>query len=103
MKGIRAPVEDVGDFRHGAGRAVGQPFARHPGAVAQRVEPRVVDGRARRRFSTITGTFARRTTGKHGGRQRVGGDVQENQVHVGLAEAVPGLGGLLRRVDQTRG
>ena len=38
-------LEDVGDLRHRTGRAMGQPFAGHRGAIAQPVEGCVVDRR----------------------------------------------------------
>ena len=57
-------VEDVGDFRHRAGRAVGQPLAGHPRAIAQPVErARNRSPAAGERLRMITGTLARRTTG----------------------------------------
>ena len=46
-KGNSAAVENIGDFRHGASLAVGQPFAGHLRAVAQAIEPVIVNGRGR--------------------------------------------------------
>ncbi len=97
----RAP-EDVGDLRHRAGLAVGQPLAGHAGAVAEGVEPRVVDGGARREVEDDDRHPGPAHHGEHGGRERVGGDVEEDEVHVLLAEAVPGHRCLLRRVDEAQ-
>ena len=46
-----AAVEDVGDFRHRTSLTVGQPFSGHFRAVAQAIEPVIVNGRGRERDS----------------------------------------------------
>ena len=83
--------EDVGDLRDGTGRAVGQPLAGHPRAVAHAVERRVVD-RGRGLQVEDDDRHPRALHHRQDGRgERVGGDVEEDEVDVVLPEAVAGL------------
>jgi len=93
-------VEDVGNLRHRAGRAMGEPFAGHLRAVAELVEPRVINRRLGREVEDDDRHLRAPHNRQHGGRQRVGGDVQENQVHIRLPELVPRRERLLWRVHE---
>ena len=94
------PVEDAGDLRHGTGGAVGQPLAGHPGPVAQAIERRVIDGRARLQVQEDHRDPGPPHHRQHRRRQGIRGHVQEDEVDVRLAKRMPGVEGLLGRVDQ---
>ena len=94
------PVEDVGDFRHRAGRAIRQPLAGHLRAVAELVERRVVDRGRGLQIENDHRHLRAANHRQHRRREGVGRDVQKDEVDVGPAEIVPGDERLLRRVDE---
>jgi hypothetical protein len=57
MKINARAAEDIGDFRHGARRAMCQPVARHRRAVAQRVGPGIINRRCRGKIQNNDGNF----------------------------------------------
>ena len=81
-------VEDIRDFRHRAGTATCQPIASHPGAVAHGIEGRVIDRRERRKIEDDDRNFRPLHDRQHGGAECVGGDVEENEIHICGAEVV---------------
>ncbi len=97
-----AAVEDVRDFRHRTRLAVGQPFAGHFRAVAQAVEPVIVNGRGGRKIQNDDRNLGSPDHREHGGRERVGCDVQKDEINVGAPEFVTGSESLLRCVDQSQ-
>ncbi len=100
VEGDAAALEDVGDLGHRAGGAGGQPLAGHRGAVAHRVEGRVVDGPLGLEVQHDDRHARPPHDRQHRVRERVGGDVQEDQVDVGGAEVVAGVERSLGRVDE---
>ena len=100
MKIDARAVENVGNLRHRAGRAEGQPVAGHARAVAQRVEACVVNRRLGREIEDDHRHLRASDHRQHGRGKRVGRDVQEDQVHVRAPELPPGLAGALGVVHQ---
>ena len=96
-----AAVENVGDLRHRARLAEGQPFARHLRAVAETVECGVVDGGRRRQVQDDDRHFGAAHDGQDGGGKSVGGDVQKDQVDVCPPEFVSGGESFLRGINQS--
>ena len=93
-------LEDVGDLGHRAGGAVRQPLARHPRAVAQAVERGVVDRRLGGEVEDDHRHLRALHHRQHGGRQRVGSDVEEQQVDLAAAALAARLAGAVGVVDQ---
>src|ERR1035437_2812363 len=79
-----------------------KPVASHRRAVAHRVEFCVINRGCRREVQDDDGNFRTLHDGQHGRRQRVSRDVQENNVHVRLAEFVAGLQSLFWIVNETK-
>ena len=72
--------QHAGDFGRRAGLAVRQPHARHPAAVAQGVEPLVIDGRRRLQVEHHHRTVEPLHDGQDRRRQMVGGHIEEHQI-----------------------
>ena len=75
-----AARQHAGDFGRRAGLAVRQPHARHPAAVAQGVEPLVIDGRRRLQVEHHHRTVEPLHDGQDRRRQTVGGHIEEHQI-----------------------
>ena len=91
VEGDAATLKDAGDFRHRAGAAMRQPFAGHRGAVGHFVKRRVVNGRGGLEIQDDDRHAGAPHHGQNRGGKRIGGDMQEDEVHVLLAEPVSGL------------
>lgn len=81
---------------------MGEPFAGHGGTVAHGIEGRIVDGGCGRQVEQDDGDAGAADDGEHGGGKGVGGDVEEDEVDVGLAEGVGGGGGFFGVVDEAQ-
>jgi len=81
---------------------VGQPFPGHLGAVAHLVELVVVHGRDRLEVEDNDWNLGPLDHGQNGGAKGVGGDMEENNVHVVPAHRVAGFHGLFRGINQTQ-
>ena len=97
-----AAVEDIGDFRHRTSLAVGQPFSGHLGAVAQAIEPVIVNGRRGTQIQNDDGHLSPPDDRQDGGRERIGCNVEEDEIDVGAPELVARREGLLGGVDQSQ-
>ena len=95
-------VEHVGNFRDRAGGTVGEPLAGHLRAVAEPVEPGIVNRRFGREVEDDDRHLGPADDRQDGRRKGIRGGIQEDQVHVRLPEAMPGVDGLGRRVDQAQ-
>ena len=91
--------ENIGDFRRRTRLAPGQPFAGHAAAILDRVERGIIDGPTRRQIQNDDRNLGPTHDRQHGGGQRVGSDVEKEEVHIRLPERVPGLDGFFRGVD----
>src|SRR5437879_6465300 len=97
-----AALEHIGDFRQGTSRTVGQPLARHLGAIAQTVEPSVINGGRRREVENDHWHFCPACHREYGGRKGISRDVQQNQIDIGAAKSMPCGERLVRSIDQPR-
>ena len=93
-------VEGVGYLRDRAGTAVGEPFAGHLGPVAYFVEGLVVHGSHGLEIEDDDRNFSPLDHGQDGGTQRIGGDVEEDDVHVRSPHGMTGLHGFFRGIDE---
>ena len=100
--GDTCPVEDAGDFRCGAGLAMLQPAGGHQAAVAELIELIIV----KLRYGLEVEHHHRHARllhhGQDGGRQRVSGDVEKNQLDLLAAEQGGGRSRFGGMVHQTR-
>ena len=79
---------------------MGEPFAGHLGPVAYFVEGFVVHGRDRLEVEDDDRNFGPLDHGQDGGAQGIGGDVEEDDVHVRSPHGMTGLHGLFRGIDE---
>ena len=100
VEGDFGAVENIGDFRNRTGGTVGEPLARHLGAVAKGVEGGVIDGRAGLEIEDDHRHFGAADDGEHGAGEGVGGDVEEEEVYILFTKRVAGVEGFFRRVDE---
>ena len=101
MKRDAAAIEDVGDLRHRTSSAPREPFAGHRRAIAHLVEVLIIDRRPGLEIENNHRHLCPPHHRQHSGGKRISRNVQENQIHVGLAKLMPGLLRFLRCVDKS--
>lgn len=101
VEGDSGALEDVGELGHGAGGAVGEPISRHAGAIGESVEGSVVECGCGLEIKDQHGDFGAADDGQYCRRERVGGDVEDEQVDVFAACGVTDFDGALGGVDET--
>ncbi len=94
-------LESIGDLGKRARGAPSEPVASHFRAITKLVECLVVDGLVGLEVHDHDGNLRALSHRKHGGGERISGDIEENNVHFRAAEEAPGLGGALRRIHET--
>ncbi len=102
MKRNACPLEYVGNLRHRAGRAVGQPLAGHRGAILQPVERRVINGRLGLKIQHHHGHAGALHQRQHGVGEGIRGDVEKQHVDVFAAAAAAGVARALGSVHQAQ-
>ena len=88
---MRARLKALAISRDRTSAAMGQPFAGHLGAITHLVERFVIERGDRLKIEDNDRHLGALHDGKDSGTQRVGGDVEENNVHIGPAEGMAGF------------
>ena len=80
----------IGDFWHGAGGAIGQPFPGHAGAITHGLDRFVIDRSFWLQVEHNDRGLDLGHGSEHRARDRIGGGVQKNQIHLRLPKRLAG-------------
>ncbi len=102
MKIDPGPIKHTGYLRNGAGCTMCQPLPGHRCSISQPVEMLVIDGWNGLQIQHNDGHARPLDHWQHRRRQRVGCDMEKDQIHILATKSMSSLHGLRGAIDQTQ-